>query len=346
MAMTIADIAKIAGVSRATVSGVLNNSTTVSSKTKERILAIIEEHDYRPNEIARALALNQTGLIGLIVKDISNPLYSQIALGVEDVCGHEGLSVIMGNSHKEWNREIAHINLLKRRRVDGLIIFPLQKGADVGHIADLKKEKYPFVLLAEVPGIEADLVRADDEVGAFQATEHLINLGRKRIGYITGPQSALANDRRLSGYRKALKKYGLVPHDEYVNRGGWRLQDGYKAGRKFLACKTECPDAVFCYNDAVAIGLIRALVENGVRVPDDVAVVGFDDAGVGAYLETGLTSVAQPAMEIGRRSAMRLVELIRSKGDLQKPKKVFLETHLVVRETCGANKKGSVRVQK
>ncbi|NOY59441.1 MAG: LacI family transcriptional regulator [Calditrichaeota bacterium] len=346
MAMTIADIAKIAGVSRATVSGVLNNSPTVSAKTKDRILAIIKKYDYRPNEIARALALNQTGIIGLIVKDISNPLYSEIALGVEDVCGQEGLSVIIGNSHKEWDREVAHINLLKRRRVDGLIIFPLQKGADVRHIADLKKEKYPFVLLAEIPGIEADLVRADDEVGAFQATEHLINLGRKRIGYITGPQSALASDRRLSGYRKALKKHGLVPNDKHVIRGGWRLKDGYKVGKEFLSCETTCPDAVFCYNDSVAIGVMRAFVENGVRVPQDVAVVGFDDAGVGAYLETGLTTVAQPAMEIGRRSAMRLVELIRLKDNAQKPKKLYLQTKLQIRETCGANKKGSVSVQK
>ncbi len=346
MAMTIADIAKIAGVSRATVSGVLNDSPTVSAKTKGRVLAIIEEYDYRPNEIARALALNQTGLIGLIVKDISNPLYSEIALGVEEVCGQEGLSVIIGNSHKEWDQEIAHINLLKRRRVDGLIIFPLQKGADVGHITDLKKEKYPFVLLAEIPGIEADLVRADDEVGAFHATAHLIKLGRKRIGYVTGPTSALASDRRRSGYQKALKKYGIIFNDKQLIYGGWRLKDGYKAGRELLTYGKTCSDAVFCYNDSVAIGLIRALVENGARVPDDVAVVGFDDAGVGAYLETGLTSVAQPAMEIGRRSAMRLVELIRSKDNSQKPEQVFLETRLVVRETCGANKKGGVCVQK
>lgn len=346
MAMTIADIAKIAGVSRATVSGVLNDSPTVSAKTKDRILAIIEEYDYRPNEIARALALNQTGIIGLIVKDISNPLYSEIALGVEEVCGKEGLSVIIGNSHKEWDHEIAHINLLKRRRVDGLIIFPLQKGADVSHIANLKKEKYPFVLLAEIPGIEADLVRADDETGAFRATEHLIKLGRKRIGYVTGPASALASDRRLLGYQKALEKYGLVFNKKNVIYGGWRLKDGYNAAVEFLTCGTACPEAVFCYNDSVAIGLIRALVENGVRIPDDVAVVGFDDAGVGAYLETGLTSVAQPAMEIGRRSATRLVELIRSKDNSQKPKNVFLETRLVVRETCGANKKGSVHAQK
>ena len=146
MALTISDIAQLAGVSRATVSGVLNGSSTVSEKTKKKVLAIIEKHNYRPNEVARALALRHTGLIGLIIRDISNPLFSKIALGVEEVCIRRGYSVIIGNTRKEPEREITNINLLRRRRVDGLIIIPLQNVPDLSHIWELKREKYPFVL--------------------------------------------------------------------------------------------------------------------------------------------------------------------------------------------------------
>jgi DNA-binding LacI/PurR family transcriptional regulator len=344
MAMTIGDIASIAGVSRATVSGVLNDSPTVSDKTRKKVLAIIKKHNYRPNEVARALALNHTDTLGLVVKDISNPLYGKISLGVEEIVDEENFSVIIGNTHKDEKREVSLVTMLKRRRVDGLIIFPVQKVENIEHIKDLYNERYPFVLLAEIPGIDADFVRADDETGAYEATKHLLKLGRKKIGYISGPYSALASDRRRRGYEKALFNNGLGPKSHQVFDGGWRVEDGYKAGREFLACANNCPDSVLCYNDSVAIGLIRALVEAGVNVPDDTAVIGFDDAGVGAFLETGLTTVAQPALEIGRRAAKLVMDRIKNIDSFAEPQKVLLNTNLVVRETCGANKKGSVNV--
>ena len=197
--MTIQDIARLAGVSSATVSGVLNNSPLVSAKTAKRILAIIEGHNYQPNHLARALALRQTGIVGLLIKDISNPLYGQIALGVEQTCEQKQYTVIIGNTHKQWQREVSYVSLLKQRRLDGLILLPLQKGVDLGHIHELKQSHFPFILLGEVPGIDADMVRADDEQGARNATEHLIRLGRKNIAYLNGPDTALAGDRRCRG---------------------------------------------------------------------------------------------------------------------------------------------------
>ena len=344
MAMTISDIARLAGVSRATVSGVLNQSPAVGEKTKARVLAIIAEHNYKPNEVARALARKQTGMIGLLVKDISNPLYSQIALGVEEACAQRGYSVIMGNTHKEHEREIANINLLKRRRVDGLIIFPLQKGSDLGHIHDLATENYPFVLLAEVPGVDADLVRADDETGAFAATEHFIRSGKQRIAYIRGPESALASDRRLRGYRRALLKHDIISRDEWIFKGGWRIEHGYLAGQAMLKSFGENPDGVFCYNDSVAIGFIRALNEAGIQVPLDIAVIGTDDSRVSAYLETALTTVAQPAHEIGFKAMDLLWRRMQHRNESISTRQIFLPTRLVVRETCGANPKGTVHI--
>jgi DNA-binding LacI/PurR family transcriptional regulator len=339
--MTIQDIARLAGVSPATVSGVLNDSPLVNARTKARILAIIEQHKYKPNQVARALALRHTGIIGLLVKDISNPLYSKIALGVEEICEQKMYNVIIGNTHKEWQREVSYVNILKQRRMDGLILFPLQKGVDLGHIHELKKDRYPFVLLAEVPGIETDVIRADDEQGAFLATQHLIRLGRRTIAYITGPASALASDRRRNGYQAALTAHDLLPKPQLVWPGGWCVEDGYRAGMNFCMSPGFCPDGILCYNDSVAIGFIRALQERNLHVPDDVAVIGFDDAGFGAYLETALTTVAQPALAIGQKAAELLLERIGQKGANEDVQKVFLPTQLVIRESCGGLAKGS-----
>ncbi len=339
--MTIQDIARLAGVSSATVSGVLNNSPLVSAKTTKRVLAIIEEHNYQPNHLARALALRQTGIVGLLIKDISNPLYSRIALGVEQACEQKQYTVIIGNTHKQWQREVRYVSLLKQRRLDGLILLPLQKGVDLGHIHELKQAHFPFILLGEVPGIDADVVRADDEQGARTATEHLIHLGRKNIAYLNGPDTALAGDRRCRGYQTALAAHDLVAKPELVWPGGWRLQDGYRAGQQFGVSSAARADAVLCYNDSLAIGFMRALTEQGIRVPDDVAVVGFDDAGLGGYLQTALTTVAQPALEIGRCSADLLLQRIAAKENGGTTQKMYLATRLVVRESCGALSRGS-----
>ncbi len=334
MAKTITDIAKEAGVSRATVSGVLNDNPNVSAKTRERVLAIIKKYHYEPNHVARALAMRKTGLVGLIVKDISNPLYSKISLGVEEVCEGAGYNVIIGNTHKDWQREVEYVNLLSRRRVDGLIIFPLQRGVNVAHIRELTEANLPFVLLAEVPGINADLVRSDDETGAYNATRHLLEQDRQNLMYVAGPESFLANDRRLKGFKKALREFD-VKQSNRILQSGWRLQDGYQAGKHLVQQKKALPDGVFCYNDPVAIGFMRALLEHQVRIPQDVAVIGFDDAAVSGYLNPGLTTVAQPACDIGRQAALRLIERINEKTKRAPAKHIYLKTELVIRESSG-----------
>jgi DNA-binding LacI/PurR family transcriptional regulator len=337
MPITIADIAREAGVSRATVSGVLNNNPNVSAKTNERVSEIIRKYKFTPNAVARALALQYTGLIGLIVKDISNPLYSKISLGVEEICEKEGYNVIIGNTHTSSKREVEHVELLKQRRVDGLIVFPLQKNVDISHLQDLEQSNLPFVLLADVPGIEADLVRCDDEAGAFEAVQHLIRGGRKKLFYISGPAEFIASDRRLNGFRRAHQENGLEFHESQVVRSGWRLADGYATGVELAKRPKELPDGLFCYNDPVATGLIRGLSEHGISVPRDIGAVGFDDDVVSAYLNPGLSTVAQPALEIGRAAATRLLSRIRSNSENWQPEKQYLKTNLVIRESCGCS---------
>ncbi|MBN1999580.1 LacI family DNA-binding transcriptional regulator [candidate division KSB1 bacterium] len=334
MSMTIADIARLAGVSRATVSGVLNNNPTVSAKTKKRIAEIIEQHNFRPNEVARALALQHTALIALVIKDVSNPFYSKISLGVEQVCAEQGYSVIIGNSQQDVAREIDYLGLLERKRVDGMIILPLQAHEDYSLFKNLQKAGYPLVLLAEIPGIKTDLVRVDDEKGAYNATRHLLKLGRRNVVFVSGPETALASQRRLAGFQKAFEVEGMDFSARNIVAGGWRYQDGYNAGKKMFEQLLFVPDGVLCYNDSVAIGFIRALTEKGFRVPE-IAVIGFDDAGAGAYLPTALTTVAQPAIQIGRLAALVLFRRIKNRT--KKIEKIILDTELVVRESCGAH---------
>ena len=337
MPITISDIAKDAGVSRATVSGVINDNPNVSAKTKEKVLAIIKKHKFTPNAVARALALQYTGLIGLVVKDISNPLYSKISFGVEEICEKEGYNVIIGNTHTSTNREVAYVELLKQKRVDGLIVFPMQKNVDITHLHEMSQSSLPFVLLADVPGIDADLVRADDETGAYEAVQHLIRGGRKKLMYISGPEQFTASDRRLKGFRRAHEENGIEFRESQVVRSGWRLEDGYLTGEQLAGNPKNVPDGLFCYNDPVATGVIRALFEHGLSVPQDVGVVGFDDDFVSAYLKPGLSTVAQPALEIGRAAATRVLQRIRSNGKNWKPEKQYLKTKLIVRESCGCS---------
>ena len=338
MPITIADIAKEAGVSRATVSGVLNDNPNVSAKTRERILEIIKKHNFTPNAVARALALRHTGLIGLIVKDISNPLYSKISLGVEEVCEKQGYNVIIGNTHTSTEREADYVELLKQRRVDGLILFPMQKEVDISHLHELVQLNLPFVLLADVPGISADLVRCDDEAGAFEAVQYFIRSGRRNLVYVSGPIEFLASERRLQGFKRALQMNGLEFHESQVIRSGWRLEDGYKVGRQLAHWKHKLPDGLFCYNDPLATGVMRGLFESGIRVPHDVGVIGFDDDLVSAYLKPGLSTVAQPALEIGRASAKRLLKRIGAKSEEWQVEKQYLKTRVIIRESCGCTK--------
>ena len=333
--ITISDIAKEAGVSRATVSGVLNNNPAVAQKTREHVLRVIEKHNYSPNETARALARRHTGLIGLVVKDISSPLYSGISLGVEAACSKSKYNVVIGNTHTKAELEIEYLNLLKRRRVDGIIILPLQRQSDIKLFHELEERHLPFVLLGDLPDVRAPLVRSDDITGAFNATAHLLKNGYRRLLYLSGPLDFLASERRKQGFRKAHQDIGMSVSDDQEIICGWRIQDGYCKGIERYRTIRNKFDAVFCYNDSVAIGLIRALSENGIRIPEEIGIIGFDDSEFSNYINPGLTTVAQPSFEIGYRATEILIDRIKS-DHLKSVESVLLDTKLIIRETCGS----------
>ncbi|MDZ7722327.1 MAG: LacI family DNA-binding transcriptional regulator [candidate division KSB1 bacterium] len=333
--ITISDIAREAGVSRATVSGVLNNNPAVAYKTRERILKIIAKHNYSPNETARALARQHTGMIGLVVKDISNPLYSSISLGVEAACSKSKYNVVIGNTHTKPEQEVEYLKLLKRRRVDGIIILPLQKESDLEMFHELEQRKLPFVLLGDLEGVQAPLVRADDITGAYNAASHLLKNGYRRLLYLSGPKEFMASDRRRQGFVKAHQDFGMPVDKDQIRVCGWRMQDGYCTGTEYFEQIKSRFDAVFCYNDTIAIGLIRAMLEKGIRIPEEIGVIGFDDSEFGNYITPGLTTVAQPAFDIGYRAAEILIDCIKNDNP-PNTETTLLNTTLMIRETCGS----------
>lgn len=333
--ITITDIAREAGVSRATVSGVLNNNPAVAQKTRERVLHIIKKHRYSPNETARALARRQTGLIGLVVKDISNPLYSQISLGVEAACSKSQYNVVIGNTHTRPEQEVEYLNLLKRRRVDGIIILPLQRKSDLKIFQELEQRKFPFVLLGDLDGIKAPLIRSDDTTGIYQAATLLFKNGYKRLLYLSGPEYFLASSRRKQGFEKAHRDLGYTIREDQCLICGWRMQDGYCMGIELSTTIRDRFDGIVCYNDSIAIGLMRALTEKGIKIPDNIGIIGFDDSRLANYVVPGLTTVAQPAYDMGYKAADILIQRIQSDHP-QQIKPIILDTELIIRETCGS----------
>ena len=336
---TIQDVANRAGVSKATVSAVLNDKGTVKQSTREEVLAAIRELNYRPNPAARRL-LSSGGIrsVGFVLREIANPYYAEIIAGAEDYLRDRGYIVVIAASEGEFETEQRIVNLLTLKDVDGLLLTPvLDQETDLAHLFDLKRRNVCFVLLEEVHGIQANLVDVDNTAGAKQAVRHLIELGHSRIVHFGGPEYSLHSDERIAGVRAAYSESRLVFSDEVVLRVGDSLMDGYRTGLDFFQGRgaDERPTAVTCYNDLVAIGLCRALDELGIRVPEDVSVVGYDDLQLLDYVFPRLTSVQVPKREVGRMAAEILHQNIESSG-AQPPRKVYLHAELVVRESTAA----------
>jgi len=331
----IKDVAKMAGVSPALVSLALNDRPYVSKKAKEKIFAAIEELGYRPNIVARSLRKKKTGIIGLILSDITNPFFPEIARGVEERAREYGFNVILCNTDADPSQEKDYIDILLSRQVDGLIITSARSSGDLYLYA---RENCPIVLVNRdpFPG-KFDFVGIDNISSAKMAVDHLIKLGHKRIAFIEGEPASPASFGRYEGYKRALKEAGLSPLKNYVRVGYLRYDGGYDAMSSFLK-ETHPPTAVFCANDMMALGAINACLDKGLRIPQDIAVVGFDDMWVASLENIQLTTIRQPRYEMGARAVELMIERI--EGKRNKVKRIILPAKLVVRKTCGKFLKG------
>ncbi len=336
MASTIREVATAAGVSVATVSRVVSGSDhRVSEGTRRRVRAVVARLRYQPNLVARGLKSRVTHTIGLIVPDISNPFYPAIARGIEDVANDAGLAVLLCNTYEDLAKERSYLTLLRKRMVDGLIFATVS--ANTGHLRMLRRQGVPVVLIARAPeGVGIDAVLVDNRRGGREATEHLLRLGHSRIAFI-GPHTHPVERDRLAGYKDALRAAGLRPEPALLGDGGLSAEGGAAAAASLLRRRVRFSAVVAC-NDLMAIGAMEELRAKGRRLPEDVAVVGFDDITFASLVEPQLTTVAQPKYRMGRLAMERMMELLNG-GD-RRPRRLVLDPALVVRASCGASGAG------
>lgn len=306
--VSIKDIARVAGVSHPTVSRALRNSQLVNPETAGRIKRIAREMGYLPSAVARSLVTRRTETIGVVVTNIADPFVAGVVAGIEDVANQRGYSVFLANSNADPEREVKVVQSFHERRVDGIVVTASRVGAL--YVPMLARLKVPIVLIDnQHPGEFVHSVMIDNIPASRQATQHLIHLGHRRIAYL-GDQFGFQSDTdRFNGYRQALQRADLPFLPELVVHGNGSADGAIRAMNTLLAL-TERPTAVFCYNDMSALGALRAIYDYGLRVPEDVSLVGFDDLPIASYTFPRLTTVRQPKEQMGRMAMQSLLKIL------------------------------------
>lgn len=335
MSSTIFDVAKRANVSIGTVSRVLNNRDRVSVKTRERVLQAIRELDFHSNAFAQGLASQQTDTIGLVIPQVNDPFYFGIVRGIEDTVTPAGYSLLIA-SQPHHTSENHYMRLFRRGHVDALILTAIDVSPD--EIREMKRSELPVILVQQDAGKLVSVVQIDNYSGAVAMTEHLLGHGYQRITYITGTDHTPDNKERIRGIRDTLAAHNLSLPDTMIFRGDYLRGSGTSAMQQILALPQR-PDAVFAGNDQMAADAIVAAQECGLRVPEDIAVVGFDDIPLASYVSPALTTVHQPIYEQGVYAARTALDMLKS-GDKKQPMtppRIILPTTLVIRRSCGCD---------
>lgn len=332
------DIARDLRVSVVTVSKALRNDAKISLATRKRVLRRAKQLGYQTNWVARSLATKRTYTIGLLLPDFTHPFFAEIAKAVADTVRAHDYRVIISYFEEDPEWESRETDSLLARQVDGLIIASAQSPDRLDMFERIRQRSVPYVLIDRpIAGLHASFVGVDNEAIGRLATEHLIARGCRRIAHLRGPQVGIAMS-RLAGYRHAIAKHGLTFRDHYVVGGGnvaFREEEGYEEMRRLLQLD-PVPDGVFCYNDPVAIGAIKAIRGAGLDVPRDICVVGAGNVHYSDLLAVPLTTVDQGTSQTGRRAAALLLQLISSKRSLR-PRKILLSPKLVIRESTHRN---------
>jgi len=331
--VTIKDIARALNLSTSTVSRALRGSYEINSETKRLVMEYAEKLNYRPNPIALSLKGSASKAIGVIVPQIANYFFSQAINGIEAIAYNRGYHVIIFQTHESYEREVANVQQAMDRKVDGLLISLSSETSDVSHLQELLQRNLPIVQFDRVSDeLHTTKVVADNYAGAFAATEHLIKSGRKRIAHLTIPSYLSITQERLAGYRAALEQYGL-PYDETLVRYGSFGPDEAVGMIDSLLSQSPRPDAIFTASDRLALGALGALKRRQVAIPEDISIIGFTNLHVADLLSPSLSTVVQPAQEIGQTAAERLIELIERKHRAMPPNTVVIPSHLEVRES-------------
>jgi DNA-binding LacI/PurR family transcriptional regulator len=329
--ISIKDIARAAKVSHSTVSRALHNSPLVSHKTAQRIREIAREKGYRPSAVARSLVTRKTKTIGVVVTRIADPFIAEVVNGIEEVANDHGYSVFLANSNANPDREVKVVHSFHERRVDGILVTASRVGAL--YMPLLTEMKVPTVLINnQHPGEFVHSVMIDNVSASLHATEHLLQLGHKRIAYIGDQYGFQSDTERFAGYRRALEIADMPFLPELIAHGNGNAEGGMHAMQKLLEA-VDPPTAVFCYNDMSALGALKAIRTKGMRVPEDISVVGFDDLFIASYTNPALTTISQPMKQMGS-TAMEILLKLFNGGSSQNNIKV--QGQLIVRESTAA----------
>uniref|UniRef100_A0AAU2UYP6 LacI family transcriptional regulator n=1 Tax=Streptomyces sp. NBC_00003 TaxID=2903608 RepID=A0AAU2UYP6_9ACTN len=325
----IKEVAAEAGVSVATVSRVLNGHPSVSEAARARVLAAVEALGYRPNAVARSLRTDQTRTLGLVISDVLNPYFTELARSVEEAARALGYSVIIGNADERPELQDHHVRTLLDRRIDGLLVSPTDGGSPL--MLEAARGGTPMVFVDRwIPGIDVPVVRADGRAAIRDLVAHLHRLGRRRLAIIAGPAATTTGSERVEAFRAALGEHGISLPDDYVGQGDFQAASGRRATERFLALP-EPPDAVFAADNLMTLGALDALRARGLRIGEDIALAAFDDIPWFVHTDPPITAIAQPTGELGRAAVRALADLIEGRT----PQSVTLPASLVIRRSCG-----------
>lgn len=332
MTVTLAEIAKAADVSISTVSRALaNKSYPLNEETRRRILKLAEDMGYQPNLVARSLRKNHSRLVGVIVDRMQSPFSATTVQGIQDVLREAGYSVSIAYSNRDQSLAIEAINSFYSRQVDGIVI--LNSWLHTYNDPILAMQDRPFVFVNRLFNFcIQNCVGPGDSVGAQIATQHLVDLGHRRIGYINGMENWIEAQNRLTGYQEVLTRNGLPLDMTLVRQGDWGVDSGYRAAKELMSLG-ERPTAIFCANDIMALGAIYAIHDAGLKIPADVAIVGYDDRDFASWIRPALTTIRMPSFEMGQAAARLLLQQLAGE-ELEDATQI--PGTLIIRESCGA----------
>lgn len=334
--ITIKDIAKALGLSTSTVSRALRGGYEISAETKKLVLEYAEKINYQPNPIALSLKERRSHSIGVVVCEVANNYFSQAINGIESIAYNRGYHVIITQTHESAEREVVNVQHLASRSVDGLLISLSSETQDLSHLKYLHEKGLPMVFFDRVAEeINTHKVIANNYAGAFEATEHLIKSGFRKIGHITSSPHLSISKERLEGYKAALAKYHIpfTPHYLHHCEHGGMIQDEVEAAVRGLISLTDRPDAIFIAGDRLSTGCLLSLKNSGLKIPGDISVAGFTNSDFADLFCPALTTVRQPAFKIGQIATEMLIKLIESKYPVTEFETKMLETELFIRES-------------
>ena len=333
------EIARLAGVSLGTVSHVLNNSARVREPMRQRVLKAVQDAGYQPSELARGLRRDKTDMIGMIIPDITNPFFPAVVRGAEDVAFSNGYRLILCNTDNDHSKELAHLNKLRPYLPAGLIVIPSSFSDLTTQVESYRKVGTGVVCVDRLPkNWTGDSVTADNEEGAYRATQSLLQLGHVRLAAIAGPLHLTNAKQRLDGFKRAIREARLHLGPEYIHETTFDKHGGYSKALLLLRLIPR-PTAIFAGNDMIALGVLLAIRTAGLRCPQDVSLIGFDDLELAETTNPSLSSVSQSGYQLGKTAALTLVERIQ--GDTSPAKHVVLGTSLNLRDSVAGPHKDS-----